>query len=106
MAIQLNIENYPSLITSIQGLFSAGNVAAVNMSIYSDADATDIYSDSNGNPISNRPISSAVKQDTTEDADGNINVGSITIHFTDGTTVTVPDGTPSHWYSLSTKPYY
>jgi hypothetical protein len=106
MAIQLNLENYPSLITSIQGLFSAGNVAAVTMSIYSDADASVIYPDSNGNPISNRPISSAVKQDTSVDADGNILIGSITVQFSDGTAVTVPDGSPSHWYSLSTKTYY
>lgn len=100
MAIQLNIENYAALISSIQSLFSAGGISAVTMSIYDDAEATIVSNDAAGNSITSRSISSAVKKDSTEGVDG-----SVTVFFSNGTNLEVVEGGSAKWYVLSTKGY-
>jgi len=100
MAIQLNIENYESLISSIQSLFSAGGISAVIVTMYDDADATVITNDAAGNGIANRALASAVKKDSIEGV-----AGSVTICFTDGSTIEVVEGELAKWYILSTKGY-
>jgi hypothetical protein len=105
MAIQLNAANYQQLVDSISGLFAAGGISGVTISIYEDATATTFLTDSLGNPINSLLVYKTVLTPTVQNAEGNTIIGNITITFNGDSEYVAIDQGSSAWYVLSTKSY-
>lgn len=101
MAIQLNVSNYQSLISSITSMLGSGQYKAITMTVFNDFDETSISNDAYGAPIHNRAVSSATTKSEYTDENGNIFYGTVTVHFTDGTFFVSTETLNSYWYSLS-----
>jgi hypothetical protein len=105
MAIQLNADNYQGMMDSITALFSAGGISSVNVSVYTDAEATTFATDTNGAPVSNAPISKSVLTPTIQNSDGDTIYGNVTIFFKTGSSFVLTDGGAPAWYVLSVTSY-
>jgi hypothetical protein len=107
MATLLNTANYDLLNTQIQEILKTGKTALIT--IYSDAEATTIVSDSVG-PIQARQASSVSYTQSYLDADGNPTNPFLEIKFLDGSSFTellsdvfkTVDNEAEFWYVLTT----
>jgi hypothetical protein len=103
MATQLNTANYDLLNTQIQEILKTGKTALIT--IYSDADASNVVSDAHG-PIQGRQAMSISYTQSYLDADGNPTNPFLEIFFLDGSTFTeifkTVDNEAEYWYTLST----
>lgn len=99
MATQLNSDNYSTINDEMNALLTSGAYAGINATIYNDANKTSIVSDANG-PMQNRKISQITHIAAHMTSLGSQNDGSVTIAFSDGTTVTAVDGVNSYYYVL------
>ena len=107
MATLLNTANYDLLNTQIQEILKTGKTALIT--IYSDADASNIVSDARG-PIQGRQASSVSYTQSYLDADGNPTNPFLEIKFVDGSSFTevlsevfkTVDNESEYWYILTT----
>lgn len=107
MATLLNTANYDLLNTQIQEILKTGKTALIT--IYSDADASNIVSDSHG-PIQGRQATSVSYTKSYLDPDGNPTNPFLEIKFLDGSSFTevlsdvfkTVDNEAEYWYVLST----
>tara|TARA_B100000035_G_C20992322_1_gene550803 strand:- start:911 stop:1243 length:333 start_codon:yes stop_codon:yes gene_type:complete len=101
MATQLNTANHTTLNTSMTDLFKSGSFSGVKMSIYTDAEATTIATDSAGN-IENRKISQILKTASYTDPKTNqIVKPQIKIIFADGTSLVSVDNVDTYYYVIA-----
>lgn len=100
MTTQLNTTTYTTINDDMNALLTSGAYSGVNITLYNDAGQTSIVSDAEG-PIQNRKISQigyvAAHVSPTNGQPVN---GSVTINFTDGTSINAVDGVDNYWYSL------
>jgi len=101
MAVQLNTSTYSDLVSSINSLLSSGQYRSVSMSIFNDAECTQIATDSNGNSLMNRSFSQTTSKSETKDENENIINGSIIVSFNDGCEFVCTDNVDSYWYIMS-----
>lgn len=101
MAIQLNVSNYETLVSSITSMLSSGQYKSITMTVYHDSDETNIANDLNGAHVHNRAVSSTTTKSEYTDENGNIFYGTVTIHFADGSYFVSTESLNSYWYSLS-----
>jgi hypothetical protein len=100
MAIQLNTDNYSIINDDMNSLLTSGAYAGINATIYNDAQQTSIVNDTNG-PIQNRRITQITHVAGFTDSLGQTTNGSVSIVFSDGTSVTAVDGVNSYYYVLT-----
>jgi hypothetical protein len=100
MAQQLNSINYATINDDINTLLTSGAYSGVNVSVFTDANKTQIFSDSQG-PVQSRVLSQITHTGTYTNAEGQDVPPSVSIIFADGTTVTAVDGIDNLWYSLT-----
>jgi hypothetical protein len=105
MATPIDTSNYDKLNSDIQSVLSSGQVPL--MSVYTDAAATILETDSHG-PIQNRPIMNVSYTQSYIGEDGNPTNPFVTIAFYDGTSFTEifksVDFVDDHWYIITTAP--
>jgi len=99
MAQQLNSANYAAINDTMNTLLGSGTYSGINATIYTDANQTSIYSDAAG-PIQARKISQITHVADHVLANGNPVNASITLVFSDGTSLTATDGVDDLYYSL------
>lgn len=104
MATELNTANYDVLNEQIKTILQSYGKTAL-ISIYSDADAQNIVSDSHG-PIQARQAMSVCYTKSYTGADGNPTSPYVEIFFMDGSTFTdvfrSTDDDDKYWYVLTT----
>jgi hypothetical protein len=104
MAIPISSTTYEQLNTDIRNILSSNAVPVI--SIYTDAAATVLETDSHG-PIQSRPILSVSYTQSYTGEDGNPTEPFVTIAFYDGSTFTdifkTVDNVDDHWYVLGTQ---
>ena len=105
MATPINTSTYEQLNIAIQDILKGGVLPVIT--IYNDAQATNIVSDSHGN-IENRQVQSVSFTESYKDDNGNPTEPFVTINFTDGLnfidTFKTVDNVDDHWFTLSTMP--
>jgi len=105
MATPLNTTTYNELNTQMQEILKNGQLPLI--SIYIDANATILASDTHGD-ISARQIMNISYTESYLDADGNTVNPFLTINFYDGLsftdTFTTTDYVDDHWYVLTSIP--
>jgi hypothetical protein len=99
MATQLNSDNYSTINDEMNTLLTSGAYAGINATIYNDANKTSIVTDANG-PVQHRKITQITHVAAHMTSLGSQNDGSVTIIFSDGTSVTAVDGVDNYYYSL------
>jgi hypothetical protein len=100
MATQLNTANYSIINDDMNSLLTSGAYSGVNITLYNDVNQSSIVSDAEG-PIQSRKISQiGYVAAHTSPTNGQSVPGSITINFTDGTSITAVDGVNTYYYSL------
>jgi hypothetical protein len=99
MATQLNSDNYSTINEQMNSLLTSGAYSGINATIYNDANKTTIVSDING-PIQNRKINQITHIAAHMTSLGSQNDGSVSIVFSDGTSITAVDGVNSYYYEL------
>jgi hypothetical protein len=105
MATPLNTSTYNELNTQIQAILQNAQLPLI--SIYVDANATILASDTHGDMFE-RQISTITYTESYLDADGNPTNPFLTINFFDGLTFidtfTTTDYVDDHWYVLTSMP--
>lgn len=105
MATQLNTTNHDALNTEMTNHFRSGTCCGVKISIYTDAEATVLATDSNG-AIENRKISQILKTASYVNPSTNQTVkANVKIVFADGTTLTAVDDIDTYYYKLSAEAF-
>ena len=104
MATELNTSNYDLMNEQIKTILQSYGKTAL-ISIYADADAQNVVSDSHG-PILARQASSVQYTQSYTGADGNPTSPYVEIFFMDGSTFTdvfkATDDDVKYWYVLTT----
>jgi hypothetical protein len=100
MAKQLTSENYSTINEEMNALLTSGAYAGINATIYNDANKTTIVSDAHG-PIQNRKIAQITHVADHTNSLGQPVAGSVTIMFSDNTTITANDDVDSYFYQLN-----
>jgi hypothetical protein len=100
MAELLNSEKYAIINDEINTILSSTTYSGVNVTIYTDSEQLNIATDEHG-PIQNRAISQISNTLSYTDNNGQTVPPTITLNFTDGTSVTEIDGVNKYWYTLS-----
>jgi hypothetical protein len=99
MAQQLNTDNYSTINDQMNALLTSGAYSGINATIYNDANKTTIVSDAHG-LVQNRKIAQITHIAAHTTSLGSQNDGSVSIVFSDGTTITAVDGVNSYFYEL------
>ena len=101
MATQLNTANHTTLNTAMTELFRSGSCSGVKMTIYTDAEATTIATDSNGN-IENRKVTRILKTaEYTHPTTNTVVKPSVKVFFADNTTITATDDLHNFYYKIT-----
>lgn len=99
MARQLTSENYSTINDEMNALLTSGAYAGINATIYNDANKTSIVSDEHG-LIQNRKITQITHIADHTNSLGQAVAGSVTIMFSDNTSITALDDVNSYFYEL------
>jgi hypothetical protein len=99
MAKQLTSENYSTINEEMNALLTSGAYAGINATIYNDAAKSSILSDANG-PVQGRKITQITHVADHTNSLGQPVAGSVTIMFSDNTSITANDDVDSYFYEL------
>lgn len=98
---KLSTSNYEELNNNIQNLLKTGKFSSVNISIFLDANGTQIANTEIGT-LENKPIKNVSHTDAYEDKNnGSKHPSKLSIAFNDGTSLDYVDSMIDCWYTIS-----
>jgi hypothetical protein len=101
MSRLLDADDYVSINNEINNLLASAAYSGINVTLYSNSEQTILASNANG-PILNRTISQITNTASYISEDGKTMPATITLNFTDGTSITEDNESPEkYWYVLS-----
>jgi hypothetical protein len=100
MAQQLNPNNYTGINDEINVLLTSGAYSGITITIYTDSNQSSIVTTGSG-PVQNKTISQISQTSLYTNNDGVVMPATITLQFSDNTSITAVDGVDSYWYVLS-----
>jgi len=100
MAQPLNPNNYTSINDDITNLLTSGAFSGITFTLYTDSNKTTVVTTESG-PVQNETISQISQTNSYTDTENQLVPSTLTLYFTDGTSITVTDGVENYWYVLS-----